>query len=122
MLLFFQVLYCLLGCICCCCRKKKNTKDYIPPEKGSGSRPSPYPDSGVENLATSGRTLATSGQNLPNYQSIARPYNFGGTADLYQNVTPPSYNSVVDTGSRNNGTGSSNDTTGSEQRRPLIHV
>ena len=42
--------------------------------------------------------LTGGNQNLSNYQAIpgsSRPHNFGGTADLYQNVTPPSYNSVV---------------------------
>ena len=86
-------------CLCCCCRssKKKSTKDYKDPSKQP--RRSPYPDSGVETLIVTSPHSNASGGPPPNYQSIAGR-NFGGTADLYQDVTtsryqtPPSYSDV----------------------------
>ena len=52
-------------------------------------------------MAAKFEILSISSVPPPNYQSI-KPYNFGGTADLYQNVTqirnsemqPPSYKSL----------------------------
>ena len=91
----FQILLCL----CCCCSKKRNVDEFEPVKKSKVNKSSPYPDNGypVENLIVTRPTNSNSNDGQPpNYQSIRRDYNFGGTADLYQNVTPPSYNSAVD--------------------------
>ena len=72
-----------MSCIFCCCgKKKKSTKDYDEIKAGKSS---PYPDT---NLAINSNSMChTIGCPPPNYNSVSRPYNFGGTADLYQNVT-----------------------------------
>ena len=93
-LLFLQILYCL----CCCCRSKKKSTQDLKDKPAKQPRRNPYPDSSVETLiVTSTHSNAASGPP-PNYQSIAGNPNFGGTADLYQDVTlyqtPPSYSDV----------------------------
>ena len=82
-------------CLCCCCRKKKSTNDYEEINKKQPKRSNPYPDASVQNVNINSLNVPP-----PNYQTM-RPYNFGGTADLYQNVTqtrnlssPPSYQSL----------------------------
>merc|ERR1712012_577635 len=66
----------------CALFEKKSTKDYDEIKAGKSS---PYPDT---NLAINSNSMChTIGCPPPNYNSVSRPYNFGGTADLYQNVT-----------------------------------
>ena len=74
-----------MSCLCCCCgKKKKSTKDYDEIKAGKSS---PYPDTNLALNSNSNSMCHTIGCPPPNYNSVSRPYNFGGTADLYQNVT-----------------------------------
>lgn len=94
--LFGCIAFELIYCICCCCgafdKKKKAKNAAKKGQKQPNAWRSPSGESSSLIVNNSGVPVTRPPQS---YETI-RPANFGGTADLYQNMTPPpSYNSSV---------------------------
>ena len=96
--------------MCCCCGKKKKSKKGYEDLEKQKFKSSPYPDSSVQNTNLTPNTTVNLIER-PNYSSSVQPYNFGGTTELYQNVTPsrnsemppPTYQQTVNSAKTSDG-------------------